>query len=85
MQLIIDGIKKELGAIVVGTQIAVSVTCCLFEIAAFDDKIVSKDQKHTLLYYLYGPFLVIPIIMVVDMLGRVHKRVDLAEQVKKTA
>jgi len=80
----VDGIKKELGAIVVGTQIAVSVTCCLFEIAAFDDKIVSKDQKHTLIYYLYGPFLVVPVVMVVDMVGRVHKRVELAEQVKKT-
>ena len=81
----VDGIKKELGAIVVGTQIAVSVTCCLFEIVAFDDKVVSKDQKHVLLYYLYGPFLVVPVIMVVDMLCRVHKRVELAEQIKKTA
>ena len=81
----VDGVKKELGAIVVGTQIAVVVTCCLFEIAAFDDKIVSRDQKHMLMYYLYGPFLVVAVVMVIDMLGRVHGRVELAEQTKKTA
>jgi len=70
-----------LGSIVVGTQIAVVVSLCLWEIWAFDESIVSRDQK-LMLNWLYVPFLVVPVIMVVDMLGRVQKRVETVEKLK---
>jgi len=81
--LIVDGIKKELGAIVVGTQIAVVTTLCLWEIWAFDEKVVTKDQKITV-SWMYGPFAVVPAIMVADMCMRINKRVEAAEKVKTT-
>jgi len=70
-----------LGSIVVGTQIAVVVSLCLWEIWAFDESIVSRDQK-LMLNWLYVPFLVVPVIMVVDMLGRVQKRVETVDKLK---
>jgi EXPERA (EXPanded EBP superfamily) len=73
-----------LGAIVVGTQIAVVTSLCLWEIWAFDESVVTREQKLKL-NSLYIPFLVTPIIMVVDMLGRVNRRVQVAEQAKKKA
>jgi hypothetical protein len=82
--LMLDGVKKELGAIVVGTQISVVVTLCLWEIWAFDESVVSREQK-LMLNWLYIPFLVVPLVMVVDMLGRVNRRVQAAEQIKKKA
>ena len=72
-----------MGAIVVGTQIAVLVNLCFWEIWAFDESIVTRDQK-MMLNWCYLPFLVVPMIMVGDMLCRVHKRVEIAEKVKET-
>jgi hypothetical protein len=80
--LIIDGIKKELGAIVVMTQIAVVVSLCLWEVWAFDDAVVTRDQK-MMLNVMYGPFGAVAATMVVDMLVRVNRRVEKAEQVKR--
>jgi len=77
----LDGVKKELGALVVGTQIAVVVLCCLFEVWAFDESLVSKEQKVTMSRF-YGPFCAIPAIMVADMFGRVVERVKTAEKAK---
>jgi len=77
----LDGVKKELGALVVGTQIAVVVLCCLFEVWAFDESLVSKEQKITMSWF-YGPFCAIPAIMVADMFGRVVKRVEITEKPK---
>ena len=77
----IDGIKKELGSIVVGTQIGVVALCCLFEIWAFDDELVSQRQKVVMTWF-YGPFCGIPAIMVIDMVGRVIERVERVETTK---
>jgi EXPERA (EXPanded EBP superfamily) len=77
----VDGVRKELGAIVLGTQIAVSVTTCLFEIWAYKDSVVSYDEKVTL-SWCYGPFAVIPAIMAFDMVVRVLNRVETAEKAK---
>jgi len=78
-----DGIKKELGAIVVMTQVAVVTSLFIWEAWAFDDAIVSRDQKMVLTLYMYAPFLAIPTVMVVDMISRVSRRVEKAEQVKR--
>lgn len=80
--LIIDGLKKELGSIILGTQIGVVVSLCLWEIWAFDESIVTRDQKMKL-NWCYVPFLIVPVIMVVDMFGRVCKRVEMAEKIKQ--
>lgn len=77
----VDGVRKELGAIVVGTQIAVSVTTCMFEIWSYKDSVVSYDEKVTL-SWCYGPFAVIPAIMAFDMVARVLSRVETAEKAK---
>ena len=81
-RLIIDGIKKELGSIILGTQIGVVVILCLWEIWAFDESIVTRDQKMKL-NWCYVPFLVVPVIMVADMFGRVCKRVEMAGKIKQ--
>jgi hypothetical protein len=81
IRLTVDGVKKELGAIVVGTQIAVVVTLCVWEIWAFDDTIVARDQKW-ILTSMYAPFGVVAAVMVADMVYRVHKRVEAVEKVK---
>jgi hypothetical protein len=66
----------------VGTQIGVVVSLCLWEIWAFDESIVTRDQKMKL-NWCYVPFLIVPVIMVADMFGRVCKRVEMAEKVKQ--
>jgi hypothetical protein len=63
------------------TQIAVVVEACLFEIWAFDDKLVSRDQKMVLNWW-YGPYFAISALMVLDHTLRIHKRVKIAEKVK---
>ena len=75
----VDGIKKELGGIVVGTELTVACSLCLWEIWAFDDGVVSREQK-MVLNWMYGPFLLVAVVWVVDMLGRVHGRVAAAER-----
>ena len=80
----VAGLKKELGAIVVGTQIAAVVSLCLWEIWAFDESVVTREQK-LVLNWMYIPFLLVSVIMVVDMLGRVNRRVQVAEAIKKKA
>ena len=64
------------------TQIAVAVTFCLWEIAAFGENVVSTEQKWQLAQF-YIPFGLVPIVSVVDMVMRVHKRVEMAEQLKR--
>jgi hypothetical protein len=80
--LIVDGVKKELGTIVVMTEIAVVTGLCLWEVWSFDDAIVTRDQK-MMMNLMYGPFLAVAVVMVGDMLGRVNRRVEKAEQVKR--
>jgi hypothetical protein len=67
---------------VVMTQISVVVSLCLWEIWAFDETVVSRDQKLQLNWF-YIPFLIVPVIMVGDMLGRVNKRAAIAEEAKR--
>ena len=64
------------------TQIAVAVSFCIWEIAAFDESVVSTEQKWTLAQF-YVPFGIVPIVMVADMVTRVHKRVEIVEQLKR--
>jgi hypothetical protein len=64
------------------TQSAVVTTLCLFEIWAFDESVISMDQK-VALSWMYVPFAVIPAIAVADMLGRVVKRVERVEGKKQ--
>jgi len=64
------------------TQIAVAVSFCLWEIAAFEESVVSSGQKWTLAQF-YVPFGLVPVVMVADMILRVHKRVEIAEQLKR--
>jgi len=68
---------------VVMTQVAVVTSLFIWEAWAFDDAIVSRDQKMVLTLYMYAPFLAIPTVMVVDMISRVSRRVEKAEQVKR--
>lgn len=65
------------------TQVAVVTSLFIWEAWAFDDAIVSRDQKMVLTLYMYAPFLAIPTVMVVDMISRVSRRVEKAEQVKR--
>jgi hypothetical protein len=78
----VDGLIKELGAIMSGTQLATIVVICMYEICAFDDSVVSRDQKVTLLQF-YSPYLIVPVIMVADMSWRIKRRVEIAEKIKK--
>ena len=74
----VDRIKKEIGGIVVGTELTVACSLCLFEIWAFDDSIVSRDQK-MVLNSMYVPFLIPGIIWAVDSVYRVYNRIVTAE------
>lgn len=52
---------------------------CLGEIWAFDESVVTREQKWPLTW-MYVPYLVIPVVMVVDMFCRVSKRVESVKQ-----
>jgi len=54
-----------------------------WEIASFDDKIVSPTQK-LWLYPNYLGFGIMSVIMVVDYFFRISEKVEAAEKVKKT-
>jgi hypothetical protein len=77
--LTVDGLKKELGGIVVGTELTVACSLCLWEIWAFDEAVVSRTEKLAL-NWMYGPFLGCAVVWAVDMLVRVHTRVTVAER-----
>jgi DMSO reductase anchor subunit len=65
-----------------GTQLATIVVICMCEIWAFDESVVSWEQKSTL-FKFYAPYLVVPLIMMMDMSYRVERRVSiLAEKAK---
>lgn len=81
--LIVDGVKKELGAIICFTHSAYSVLLACWEIASFDDSIVSPTQK-LWLYPNYLGFGIMSVIMVVDYFFRISEKVEAAEKVKKT-
>ena len=70
-----------MGTIVVMTQIGVVTTLCLWEIWAFEDSAISRDQKMGL-SCMYGPYAVIPAFMVLDMLQRVNRRVETTDRDK---
>ena len=74
----VDGIKKEIGGILAGTELVMACSLCLCEIWAFDESVVSSKQK-TDLSWLYGPFLVAALVWTVDSVYRVHRRVTTAE------
>ena len=80
--MMVDGVRKELGAIVLGSMVAMAVSLCLWEIWAFDEAVVTREQKMGLSVKYYAPFLVVPIVMVGDMVGRVIRRVERADHVK---
>ena len=83
MRLNVDGIKKELGMMMAGTQLVVVVLICMCEMWAFDEQLVTRSQKINLLL-CYSPWLAIPGIMAVDMFARVCKRVEEAEKNKRS-
>lgn len=82
LRLNVDGIKKELGMMMAGTQLVVVVFICMCEMWAFDEQLVTRSQKINLLLY-YSPWLAVPGIMIVDMFTRVCKRVEAAEKNKR--
>lgn len=63
----------------VGTELTVACSLCLWEIWAFDDSIVSRDEKMTL-NWLYGIFLLPAVIWAADSVHRVYTRVTIAEE-----
>ena len=70
-----------MGAILVGTELVVTVFVCWFDIWAANSSFVSVEQKITLIL-LYSPWLIIPAIMVYDNIGRISKRIELSEKAK---
>ena len=81
LKLMVAGIKHELWAIIIGTELVVTVVLCWFEIWGYNEAVVSTKQKITLIA-LYSPWLIIPGIMATDNFLRVCKRVD-PENVEK--
>lgn len=67
---------------VVMTQIGVVTALCLWEIWAFDNSVISRDQK-VIVSWMYGPYALIPGVIVWDMFLRVNRRVKLVEEAKK--
>lgn len=65
-------------------MVSLATSLCIWEIWAFDEAIVTREQKMALSFKCYGPFVVVPIIMVVDMIGRVIGRVERAEHIKRS-
>jgi len=74
---------KELGGIVVGTGVSLMVSLCLFEVLAFDETVVSMEQKMALMPF-YISYFIPALIWAFGSIYRVYTRVITAEkQVKE--
>jgi EXPERA (EXPanded EBP superfamily) len=70
----------EFGLIIMGTELVVTVIICWFEIWAFDDALSTEQKAYLVL--LYSPWMIIPGIMILDCIGSIKQKVELAEKIK---
>ncbi|KAK2000489.1 hypothetical protein LX36DRAFT_709353 [Colletotrichum falcatum] len=72
----------ELAVVVFAVECALTTLTCIYDILHLDPAVYSQAQKNVFVFNLYGPWVVIPALMGVDMCMRILSRVRVADKAK---
>ncbi|KAK1594162.1 transmembrane protein 6/97 [Colletotrichum navitas] len=72
----------ELAVLVFAVQCALTTLTCIYDTLYWDPAVYSQAQKNVFIFNLYGPWVVIPALMGVDMCLRILRRVQVIEKAK---
>ncbi|EXF75047.1 hypothetical protein CFIO01_12475 [Colletotrichum fioriniae PJ7] len=73
----------ELAVLVFCVECALTTLTCIYDVFHWDPAVYSQAQKNVFVFNLYGPWVVIPALMGLDMWLRILKRVNAADGTKK--
>ncbi|KAF5519751.1 putative membrane protein [Colletotrichum aenigma] len=73
----------ELAVLVFCVECALTTLTCIFDVSYWDPNLYSEAQKNVFIFNLYGPWVVIPTLMGLDMCLRVLNRANSADKTKK--
>ncbi|KAF6827568.1 hypothetical protein CPLU01_09037 [Colletotrichum plurivorum] len=73
----------ELAVLVFCVECALTTLTCICDVFHWDPAVYSQAQKNVFVFNLYGPWVVIPVLMGLDMATRILKRVNAADKTKK--
>ncbi|KAK1446466.1 hypothetical protein CCUS01_12431 [Colletotrichum cuscutae] len=73
----------ELAVLVFCVECALTTLTCIYDVFHWDPAVYSQAQKNVFVFNLYGPWVVIPALMGLDMWLRILKRVNPADGTKK--
>ncbi|KAF9872383.1 hypothetical protein CkaCkLH20_10210 [Colletotrichum karsti] len=73
----------ELAVLVLSVELVLTTLTCIYDVFHWDPAVYSEAQKNVFIFNLYGPWVVIPALMGLDMWLRILGRVDSAEKTKK--
>ncbi|KAK1507463.1 cytochrome P450 ClCP1 [Colletotrichum tamarilloi] len=73
----------ELAVLVFCVECALTTLTCIYDVFHWDPAVYSQAQKNVFVFNLYGPWVVIPALMGLDMWLRILKRVNTVDSTKK--
>ncbi|OLN97417.1 putative membrane protein SPAC56F8.07 [Colletotrichum chlorophyti] len=73
----------ELAVLVFTVECALTTLTCIYDVLHWDPAVYSLAQKNVFIFNLYGPWVVIPALMGLDMTLRILNRVNAADKTKK--
>ncbi|EFQ36586.1 hypothetical protein CGRA01v4_08467 [Colletotrichum graminicola] len=72
----------ELAVLVFAVECALTTLTCIYDTLHWDPAVYSQAQKNVFIFNLYGPWVVIPALMGVDMCLRIMRRVQVTDKAK---
>ncbi|KAK1845966.1 integral membrane protein [Colletotrichum chrysophilum] len=76
-------VSFELAVLVFCVECALTTLTCIFDVSYWDPNVYSEAQKNVFIFNLYGPWVVIPTLMGLDMCLRILNRANSADKTKK--
>ncbi|OHE96873.1 hypothetical protein CORC01_07840 [Colletotrichum orchidophilum] len=73
----------ELAVLVFSVECALTTLTCIYDVFHWDPAVYSQAQKNVFVFNLYGPWVIIPTLIGLDMWLRILKRVKVADKAKK--
>ncbi|WYZ46167.1 hypothetical protein EsH8_IX_000392 [Colletotrichum jinshuiense] len=74
----------ELAVLVFSVECIVTTLTCIHDVFYWDPAVYSQAQKNVFIFNLYGPWVIIPALMGLDMWLRILNRVNAADKTKKS-
>ncbi|KAL0933431.1 uncharacterized protein CTRU02_212394 [Colletotrichum truncatum] len=73
----------ELAVLVFSVECVLTTLTCIYDVFHWDPSVYSDAQKNVFIFNLYGPWVIIPALMGLDMWLRILNRVNSADKAKK--